>query len=99
MRGIKSKYSVFATIDRLRVDKFLSLLQGSASDKIFTDKFFDTIEKRRGELAKLQQTLFLFQLPIFIYLVLVLAGIDINLSVLGIAAGKNLREVLVLISA
>jgi hypothetical protein len=95
----KKRYPVFATSDNLIVEKFRSLLQGGANDKIFNEKFFDVVERRHGELGKQQQALFFFQIPIFIYLILVLAGIDINLSILGISAGKNLREVLVLISA
>lgn len=77
----------------------MSLLQGGSNDKIFSEKFFDTIEKRRSDLAKSQQTLVLLQAPVFAYLILVLVGVDINLSILGITAGKNLREVLVVASA
>src|SRR5262249_40448348 len=99
MKMLKKTYPVFATSDQVRTQKFLSLLQGGRNDKIFTDKFFETIEKRRADLGKLQQTILLLQLPTFAYLVLVLTGIDVNLSILGIAAGKNLRELLVVVSA
>ena len=99
MRKMKFSYARFATSDRVRMEKFLSLLQGGANDRIFNEKFFDAIERRRSDLAKVQQTVTLLQVPIFAYLVLVLAGTNVNLSLLGFTVDAKLREVLVVASA
>jgi hypothetical protein len=99
MRKIKDSYAVFATMAQIQTDRFRSVLTSGRDEPAFNDKFFEMIDRRRGELGKLQQTIFFLQLPTFMYLVLVLAGIDVNLSLFGIAAGKNLREALVLVSS
>jgi hypothetical protein len=99
LRKIKKSYAVFAAPTQIQKEQFRSLLQKGNEDTVFDQKFFEMVDRRRGEFGKLQQTLFFLQVPTFVYLVLVLAGIDVNLSLLGITAGKNLREALVLISS
>lgn len=98
-RKLKTRYAVFLTAENVRTENFLSLLRSPRGQTVFNDKFFESVEKYRNELNQSQQKLFLFQLPIFIFLVLILTGTEISLNVLGITVGKNLREVMVVISA
>ncbi|MEH2626787.1 hypothetical protein V1292_004842 [Bradyrhizobium sp. AZCC 1719] len=100
MRKIKWNDRAFSSANAIQREQFASILKKSAgSTTPFNDKFFEVIDKRRGELGKLQQTLFFLQLPTFIYLVLILTGTDVNLNLFGITAGKNLREPFILVSS
>jgi hypothetical protein len=60
---------------------------------------FESVDRLRGENSKLQQTLLFIQLPVYICLVLLVSGTDVNLTVFGITATKNLREALIVLSA
>jgi hypothetical protein len=96
MRRIKVFDAVFAKTSSLQIERFGSVLRRS---HVFDDKFFEMIDRRRADYEKLLQTILFLQIPTTAYLVLVLAGVDVNLSILGIAAGKNLREVLVIVAS
>ena len=99
MKNLKTRFNAFATSDAVRYERFKWLLSRSGSEKVFSEKFFDAVEKRCDAITKLQIQLFWLQVPIFVYLVLIVTGTDTNVSFLGITAGKNLREVLVVTSA
>jgi len=99
MTALQTSEAVFAPASKLRTERFLFLLRNDVDGKIFTERFFDAVDRRRASIAKLQQTLFFLQIPIFIYLALIISGVDANVTVLGVSAGKNLREALVVTSA
>lgn len=67
----------------------------------FDDKFFAFVRKQHAALGKLLSKLIIVQIPIFTFLVLGLIPIHVQFSILGVSpdANKNLREVLVVISA
>jgi hypothetical protein len=98
MRKIKSSYSTFSRPASFQIDQFRTLLR-SHDDKVLPEKFFEMVDRRRGDLAKLQQTLFFLQVPTFMFLTLALAGSDVNISLFGLTVGKNLREALILVSS
>jgi hypothetical protein len=88
----------FATASRLHRERYIATIKKAGSGAL-TDKVFESAARINGEIGKLQQTLFFLQLPTFIYLVLLLSGTDVNLTVFGITATKNLREALLVVSA
>ncbi|WP_426526786.1 hypothetical protein [Bradyrhizobium sp. McL0615] len=99
MRPVKTTFPAFSSGDAVQTEHFRTILRKSSSAGPFNDKFFEMIDKRRGELGQLQRAIFFLQLPTFVYLVLLLTGTDVNLNLFGITAGKNLREAFILISS
>lgn len=97
-RNFKNSRPLFATAAKLNRERFNEILRKAGKD-VITDKAFESADRRRSDIGKLQQTIFFLQLPAFIYLVLLISGTDVNLNMFGITATKNLREALIEISA
>ncbi|MBR0855473.1 hypothetical protein [Bradyrhizobium liaoningense] len=97
-RNFKSSRPLFASSRKINSERFKEALRAGSKDAL-ADKIFEAADRRRGEIGKLQQTIFFLQLPVFIYLVLLVSGTDVNLNMFGITATKNLREALIVVSA
>jgi hypothetical protein len=101
MRGVNFHRWKWVRLSELRRDMFYDLLVKSKYEKVFDDKFIETVQKRRDAVAAMAFKLTTFQIPIFALLVFSLIPIQASVSVLGIspASSRHLREILVVASS
>lgn len=85
----------------LRQQRFFDILANQDKDGAFDEAFIELVHKRRSSASQLTFKLISLQVPIFVLLVFSLIPIQASVSILGItpAASRNLREVLVVVSA
>src|SRR4051794_1577990 len=85
----------------LRRQRFFDILSEQREGGPFDSAFIDLLHKRRSSTIRFWFKLISLQFPILALLVLALIPIHASVSVLGItpAASRNLREILVVISA
>jgi hypothetical protein len=85
----------------IRKQRYRYVLANQSLSKIFDDKFFEMVERRRNETDARHLKLVALQFPIFLCLVLVLLPGTIKFSFFGITPDdvRSLREALLVLSA
>jgi hypothetical protein len=80
---------------------FYNQLVKTSNANIFSEKFIEVVQRRRDTIDSRNFKLLGFQIPIFALLMMALIPIQAKVSVAGITpeASRNLREVLVVVSA
>lgn len=100
-RKIKWHDSTWLTSSGLREKRFAALISAEETKGRFDEKFFEGLEKRRDLAEGRELKIQALQLPIILFLMLIVIGVDVKFSVLGLTPVRadGFREILLCISS